>query len=979
MITLQISLLGPLAVTINHHTVAFRTDAERALLAYLASHQGTPQRRDTLAALLSPDRSDSDALTYLRNRLTRLRDALQDDGATPPWLTVDRKQIALRRGDDIAIDITHFEQQITAVETHPHRQLAGCPTCLALLDEAVALVRGEFLAGLNFPSEPWEGWLLAQREYLHQRALEALTLLRDAQIERGAWAAVLALAQRQLALEPWLEAAHRAAMTAHLQLGDRNAALAQYEHCVALLWEELGVEPEEATQQLRQQLSESSVGVLDKPATSDNLPLQSGRFFGREAEKTRLLQRLVDKTARLVTLVGAGGVGKTRLALEVGQALKAGFPDGIWFVALGQQIDEQIQKRNGEQIQIAIGEAAGLGQGEKQLTGDQVLAILRNKRLLLVLDNCEGVLDELGFIPGWLHRSPGVVILATSREPLNFAAEEVVQLDGLPTGDAAADGDILLAAEALFVERGQAARADFSVTPEDLPQVRQICRLVDGLPLGIALAAAWVRRRSLAQIIEAIGGSLDFLSTRLRDLEPRHRSIRAVFETSWEMLDAEEQAILAALAVFPASFSADAARAVAGAHLDDLDWLCEKSLLQQQHEAERYGMHSLVRQFAADKLADRKAEVAQAFVAYYFAYACNHQDAYGQLQPEWRNFSVAINKAHALEAWQSVLDFVQVLDEPWFRQVRFQEMRAGLTLALDAANALGDEAALAQTLLRLGEAALELNAYGEAETHLGRALDRYLHLEAGLGIAHAKYLLGRIKNERAQDGEALTLFTESRRIFEEEGDTLGVARNLNLMAVCHVKMHRDFQTAHAYLAQSAALQSQLTLSPSYVETLRNLARVKSRMDAYADAEQCLREALSVSRQLGDIGEYAAVLYEQTTFCKMQGEIDAALVLGQECLDNFRKLGSLRWEALVKTQLGLLQQANQNLAEGLALLNDGLQIFHELDDRYEQAYSYYYLSKLYTELDKPKQSLRANEEARRLNLELNDPHLHALLN
>ncbi|MCB0088625.1 MAG: AAA family ATPase, partial [Caldilineaceae bacterium] len=151
----------------------------------------------------------------------------------------------------------------------------------------------------------------------------------------------------------------------------------------------------------------------------------TGRFFGREAEQTHLLRRLADKHTRLITLVGAGGVGKTRLALEVGQGIKANFPDGVWLVGL------TAIKGEAEEIKMAIGEAAALGQGAKQLTGEQVLAILRDKRLLLILDNCEGVLDELDFIPHWLNRAPGIVILATAREPLNFRVEAVVLLEGL--------------------------------------------------------------------------------------------------------------------------------------------------------------------------------------------------------------------------------------------------------------------------------------------------------------------------------------------------------------------------------------------------------------------------------------------------------------------------------------------------------------------------------------------------------------------
>lgn len=972
MATLRISLLGPLTVTIDNHPIAFRTDAERALLTYLATRQGIPQRRDTLATLLSPDRGDSDALTYLRNRLTRLRRALHDEEAAPPWLIVDRKQITLRTGDNIVIDVTQFEQLLTTVESHAHRQLAGCPTCLTQLQAAVDLVRGEFLAGLNFPSDTWEVWLVGQREYVQQRTLDAMTLLCDAQVERGDWEAVLAVAQRQLILEPWLEAAHRALMQAQYQRGDRNAALAQYEQCAALLWEELGVEPEEETQQLRQQIIDDGLITASGVTTLNNLPMQIGRFFGRAAEKADLLQRIVDPNVRLITLVGIGGIGKTRLAIEVGQALKTSFPDGVWFVAL------DAIKSSPEQIKIAVGEAVGLAQDDKQLTGDQVLAILRDKQMLLILDNCETVLNELDFVPTWLNRAPDVVMLATSREPLNFGAESVIMLDGLPLGEADASAAELNAAEALFAERGRMARDDFMVTADNLPQVSEICQLVDGSPLGIVLAATWVRRRSLAQIIDSIHQSFDFLSTRLRDIDARHRSMRAVFETSWQMLDGEEQRVLAALSVFPTSFSAKAAAQVASAHLFDLDLLCEKSLLQQQHEGERYTMHSLLRYFAAVKLAARTPDIECAFVTYFSQFACAHQADYGKLQPEWPNFLVAITKAHALEAWQTVLDLVQVLDEPWFRQIRFHEMRQGLMLAIDAAAALDDQPALAHVLLRLSEVELEQNAYDTAEAHLRDVLTHFQHLDDNRKIAQVHYLLGRIKNEQAQDDEALALFDESKRLFEQEEEWLGVAKNLNLMAVCHLKTYGELETAQMYLEESIALQRQLPLTSAYVETLRNLARVNTRIGAYEAAKRSLDEAATISRQQQDRGEYAAVLFEQLLLCKKREHYQAALTCGYEALTHFEQLGSLRWEALIKTQLGLLHQINGELKRALALVTEGLRIFDELGDHYETAYSYTYLFRLYAQVGEPEQSENAKEQARKLNHKLNDPQLAARL-
>ena len=956
-------MLGPLQVRVGGRAVEFRTDAQRALLAYLAAHQGAPQRRDALAGLLSPDRGDREALTYLRNRFTRLRRALGDDQASPPWFAVDRKQIGLRAGADVVVDAILFEQLVGTVERHAHRRLAGCPSCLARLQEAVGLVRGELLAGLNFPSDTWESWLLTQREHYTQRALEAMTRLRDARRERGEWAAALDVAQRQLALEPWLEAAHRAIMEAHYQGGDRNAALAQFAQCQDVLWEELGVEPEEETRRLQQEIRDSGLAPPKASAPPDNLPLQANRFWGRETEQARLLHLLVDPAYRLITIVGTGGIGKTRLAIEAGAQVKESFPDGVWFASL------DAVKGGAEQIQIAIGEAAGLGRASQQLTGDQVLAILREKQMLLILDNCETVLDALGFIPLLLRRAPGVAILATSREPLNFQAESVVLLAGLPMGEGG-----IGPAEQMFAEQGRMARDTFVVSAENLPQVRRICELVDGMPLGIALAAAWVRRRSLGQIIDAMGRSLDFLSARQRDIDPRHRSIRAVFETSWQMLDAPRQQALAALSIFPTTFSAEAAAAVAGATLLDLDALCEKSLLQQHHEQERYIMHSLVRQFAAEKLVERAPVVQRALVAHFHRFARLHQADYARLQPEWANLSSAVAMAHALADWPAVLDLVQTLDDPWFRQIRFQDMRAGLALAVGAARALEDEPALARTLLRLGEIETELNDYAAADAHLAEALNRCMRLEEGPGIAQARYLLGRIKSEQGEDAQALQLFEESRRLFEEENDRLGVARNLNLIAVCHVKKYRDFQAAQAYLEEAVAVQRRLPASSIYVETLRYLARAQMMRQAYGEAETSLFEASKVSQELHDIGEYAAVLYERLLLYKLRHRWDDALTVGYECLDNFHKLGSLRWEGLIQTQLGLLHQAKDEYEQALVLLTQGLHTFDEVADRYEQAYSYYYLHRLYAQMGKTEESLQARRDALRLNAELQDPQL-----
>ena len=959
---LKIDLLGTFQVWVGHELADFRTDAERALLAYLAVHQGIPQRRDVLAGLLSPDRSDAEALTYVRNRLTRLRDALHDHDGARSWFEIDRKQITLRQSDAISVDVTLVSQIVKRVESHHHRQLSGCLPCLEALDTALDFVRGELLAGLNVASDVWETWLIGQREHYHQQALAALTHLREARLERHEWADVLAIAQRQLQIEPWLEAAHRAMMTAYYQLGDRTSALAQFEHCHQQLWEELGVEPDPQTQELRQLISDQQVVLAKSPTIPGNLPLQHGVFVGRDEEQAHLLTRLADPNYRLITIVGAGGMGKTRLSIEVGARAKANFSDGVWFVALDAVTS------NAEQIKIAIGEAAGLAHDNKQLSGDQVFAILRDKRVLLILDNSEIVLDHMRFIADWLKRAPHLTILTTSREPLNFQAESVLLLQGLPTGDVAAN-----CAEVLFAEHARMADAGFALTAETLPLVRDICSMVDGSPLGIALAAAWVRRRSLSQIRDEIHHSLDFLSSRLRDIEPRHRSMRAVFEASWQLLTADEQTILAKLSIFPDTFTAHAAAAITHAELVDLDVLCEKSLLQQRHESERYVMHGLLRQFARDKLGKKMAIVDHAFITYYAAQAVQHQHHYDRLQPEWRNFAVLISKAHHHKAWQILLESVQALDEAWFRQIRFSEMHDGLTLALDAATALDDPLGLARLLLRLGEIEIEVNNHDQAEVYLLRALGYLSRLNHQRGIAHTKYHLGRIYFERTQDNQALVLFEAAKRIFETHNDTLGIAKNLNLMALYCMRL-RDFDQAHKYLQQAYTLQEHGDYTPTFIETLRHLARVTRMLGQEHVSENLLTKAMTVSRAIHELGEYAAVLYEQMLLYKARQQSDLALTIGYQCLETFKQLGSPRWEALVKTQLGLLYQALEQPQRAINFLSEGLTIFIDLDDQYEQAYSYYYIYRCYTLMGDDAQGSLAKQAASRLNEQLHDPQL-----
>ncbi len=328
-----------------------------------------------------------------------------------------------------------------------------------------------------------------------------------------------------------------------------------------------------------------------------NLPTYLTPFLGRSGLQRELARRLADPDCRLVTLLGPGGIGKTRLAVEAIR-VAAPHPYDVAFVPLASIADAQ-------EIVPAIGAALEYSfSGAVDLT-TQLVRRLREERLLLVLDNLEHLTEQRGLttiLTTLLHHVPGLTILATSREQLMMGGEWVIALDGLDVpADESGQQIEQIEAVALFVERAHRLDHSFALQAENRVAVAQICRLLEGTPLAIELAASWVRTLTCAEIAAEIDRSLDFLSLADRSQPMAHRSLRAVFERSWQMLTAEQQLILAKLSVFRGGFTRDAAAQVAGATLNDLSAFVTKSLLRHLRQ-QRYDIHAILRQFAYERL-----------------------------------------------------------------------------------------------------------------------------------------------------------------------------------------------------------------------------------------------------------------------------------------------------------------------------------------------------------------------------------------
>jgi predicted ATPase/DNA-binding CsgD family transcriptional regulator len=342
-----------------------------------------------------------------------------------------------------------------------------------------------------------------------------------------------------------------------------------------------------------------------------NLPTQSTPFIGRDKELAEIAQLLADRACRLLTLVGPGGSGKTRLTIQAAAQSLDVFSDGVYFVPLAP-LD------SAGHIVPATLNALELGFGASQDPKQQLLDFLRHRHLLLVMDNFEHVLEGAALVADVLEAAPDVKVLTTSREALNLQEEWVRQVRGMnfPDGQQAEHIEDYSAIQ-LFVERARRVRGDFSLAKER-PDIERICQLVEGLPLGIELAAAWLKTLTCAQIAEEIQRSLDFLASPMRNVPERHRSMRAVFDHSWKLLTVEEQGVFRRLSVFRGGFERQAAERVAGASFHALTALVDKSLLHVT-PAGRYDIHEVLRQYAEEQLdaAGERNDVQQHHAQYY--------------------------------------------------------------------------------------------------------------------------------------------------------------------------------------------------------------------------------------------------------------------------------------------------------------------------------------------------------------------------
>lgn len=878
---LDLFTLGGLRFMLEHEPVThLRSRTAEALFVYLVC-QGRPLPREWLAEYFWPERTHATCLVNLRVALHRLNKTFADH------LVVTRQSVGLRDDQLPYLDRADFERLLAQ----------GQPR------EALGLYRGDFLRGFHLPGSPaFEAWAHEERDRLHDLALGAYQELVLQHAASAQADEAIRLARGLLQLEPYHEATQRLLLRLLAQGGRRQAAIEGFESFRARLLDDLGLEPEDASLALLEQVR-SGVDVEvpgvgrptpTVPSSNIDLPYVSTPLVGRQAELETLGSRLRRADCRLVSVVAPGGMGKTRLAIEAAGQLREEYADGVCFVPLaGVMAPHGIASAMVHSLALTLPPTSDAQAG--------VLAYLRPRKMLLVLDNFDELLEGTPLLLEILHHAPGVKLLVTSRERLDLAEEWLLPLAGLEVDEAAAE---------LFVQRAMRVAADFDATEEG-QAIRELCGLLGGMPLAIELAASWAGIMSCETIAREVRASLDILTVDLRDLPERHRSMRGVFETSWRLLTAETQAVFMRLSVFRGGFTADEAQVVAGASFGHLRSLVGQSLLRVDGRG-RFALHELIRQHAAEKLAAAglaEATVHGHFDAYLALAETAEPELFGSEQPkwlarletEWENFGAAL--AYGFGAGRQAGEVVRlVVALSWFwRRSAFHEARHWLerTLSLDGLQPQHRPALLSHA----GHVAWMQGRWDVAEAELEESLA--LWAEAGLGSGHdaarTRCSLAMTRHMQGRFADARPLLEDALAVFRSNGSTWWTAFALALLGKAALARH-EHGRARSCLSEALAIYRSIGNRWGLGLFLSTAAQLDLAVGRLQEARALAEEACTLLIEVGHkhaLGDAYRMLGE---ICRADGCHEEADTSYRRSIATYREIGQEAFAGRVEAEL-----------------------------------------------------------------------------
>jgi DNA-binding SARP family transcriptional activator/predicted ATPase len=971
---LRFFFLGAYHVTLaSRPSPRFQTNKVRALLAYLVLEADRAHERTALVGLFWPEMPEARALNNLSKALGLLRQALWNHDQATPYLLVSRQTVRFNPDSDYWLDVAEFQRCVAPQ--------AGWPQ----LEGAAALYGGEFLSGFSLSDAPaFEEWLLLWRERLHQQTLAAMERLTTHNLAVANYEQAQHYARRQLELDAWREAAHAQLMRALALTGKRSAALEQYETCRRLLADELGVEPAAETVALYESIKAGNLAPEKRPKQRPiphNLPSPPTTFVGRQRELAALDDLIRRDQSRLVTIIGPGGIGKTRFALAYAEhylitSSAPPFPDGVYFIPL-VNLNPSSDTPIADQIILAITAAIKLSLATDsepvvRPLKQQLLDYLRQKRLVLLLDNFDDLLigkhrDGEALLAEIAQAAPQVGMIVTSRERLRLYGERVFTLPGLTLPDLEigepADQPVFNQAEAmqLFVRTARRAQHDFQLEAGNWRPVAQLCHFLGGMPLAIEVAASWVDTLSLLDILAEMQRDLDFLSSDLLDVDSRHRSIGKVLDYTWQRLPPNEQLVLAALSVFRGGFTRRAAQAIAmqasATHkvktqtptiapaaspvtLSLLRELVQKSLLFYNPSRDRYEIHELLRRFVLGKLASYagyETAVRQRHSAYYCAAlqkweadlkGSRQQRALAEIEADIENVRVAWRWAVEHDKTPQIAAALGGLFHFYDMRSWFQEGEQVFREAARRLRAMPTSREHAITVARLqaraGWFAFHLGQHEESVRLLQDSLVRLRQQGAEAETAFNLNYLGAVLRHQGEYKRANHYLSEALCLARTYADDYQASISLNILGQT-ASLQGDYTTARRYCQEGLSLKRALGDHWGMTYSLTYLGRVARAVGEYEEAQRLFQESMGISKAIGDQRGVAFALQNLAGAAEALGQYSEAEKLYSQGLNIFRHIGNPLGATICLIRLAEVATTQDEMAAARRHLREGLQI------------------------------------------------------